>query len=889
MASDSPRPNDFQAPSLEELAPLFPAYRLEAFIAQGGMGAVYKATQVSLDRPVAIKILPSEFGDDPKFRASFEAEAKAMARLNHPHLISVYDFGDVQGMLYIVMEFVQGKALYYSSHNKAIDPPVALDLVATICRGLGHAHRGGVIHRDIKPANILLDIDAQPKIGDFGLAHTIDRGRDEGLVFGTPGYTAPEVFVDGAEVDARSDIFSVGALLYELISGTRPEPNATSLSTGTDPRIDAIIRRATDPDPARRYADADQLADALEELLPKLSAPRLATGVPSSKLATGMPSPASGLGRPSPSLTTTPRKSGGLALVVVLFILVAGALGTYLVMNGSGEQKSSSQANPSDGAKTLEAGQQPAKPKREPPKKREEPALSKVEKDKPKPLKPKPVVPEKRKESPREALARLAPELREGRREEFPPGTKTTNDSAYFFIKSQMAWELAQQFARRHGAHLAVLSSKEELNWVHENFPRKTAMWLGASDSGFEKKWHWSDGSPVPSSFWKKGSPDNLTTASAMGEDFAALAATKAVLEDHARSKTLPFLLEWSLTGASPTSLEDQLERTKQALAGKRTPVFPPGTYNVGGSRFLLVPREIAWTEARNLAEDAGGHLAVPSNETEAAFLSLILRNALDDGESCWIGGRRNRETPEIWEYLTGEIFEFVQWLEGEPDDSGKIEDRLALKKSGGRLGASDESEQGHKNSHLIIEWSVPALRNMPTLSAQRRSEEDLLAALEEVRDDIREKHRSDYRKYRKERDQIIEDFVEDTISAINNQERLPAPVKARMVEEVKKYREENRLPDDLPRLTPQAIRDDLDEAQEELKELEDDYKEDFQEAKQDYLDELFRRSKRVLKKGEKAKAEIFVLENTVTENDDARMRKILNGDEVPLPKRPEN
>ena len=222
MSETPPNPAEFVAPSLEELAPLFPAYEIEAFIAQGGMGAVYRATQRSLDRLVAIKILPREFGEDENFRASFEAEAKAMAKLNHPNLIGVYDFGDIDGMLFIVMEFVEGKALYYSVHKKAIDPLVAFEMVSTISRGLAHAHAGGIIHRDIKPANILLDLEANPKIGDFGLARPLDQDRSGGVVFGTPGYTAPEVYKNDHPVDQRSDIFSIGALLYELLSGKPP-------------------------------------------------------------------------------------------------------------------------------------------------------------------------------------------------------------------------------------------------------------------------------------------------------------------------------------------------------------------------------------------------------------------------------------------------------------------------------------------------------------------------------------------------------------------------------------------------------------------------------------------------------------------------------------------
>ena len=136
MDSSTPQ-TTFQAPEIEELRQYFPAYELGGFIAQGGMGAVYSAQQKSLDRPVAIKVLPRQLGADPQFRASFEAEAKAMAKLNHPNLIGVYDFGDADGMLYIVMELVEGKSLHHSAYGKLIDQMSAAEIISAICRGTG--------------------------------------------------------------------------------------------------------------------------------------------------------------------------------------------------------------------------------------------------------------------------------------------------------------------------------------------------------------------------------------------------------------------------------------------------------------------------------------------------------------------------------------------------------------------------------------------------------------------------------------------------------------------------------------------------------------------------------------------------------------------------------
>ncbi len=255
----------FEAPTPEALSTLLPAYHFTAFIAQGGMGAVYKAKQIALDRDVAVKVLPRELGDDPIFRESFETEAKAMGRLNHPNLIGVYDFGSIDGMLYIVMEYVNGKSLYHSAYNMAVEPGQAAAIVKGICDGLAHAHDNGVIHRDIKPANILLNEKIIPKIGDFGLARP-HWAEGPGLIMGTPGYTAPEIYDNPEHADRRTDIYAVGVILFELMTGQRPDESGElpSALVNCDKRLDAIFKKATDPDPNRRYATAEEMSRDLE-------------------------------------------------------------------------------------------------------------------------------------------------------------------------------------------------------------------------------------------------------------------------------------------------------------------------------------------------------------------------------------------------------------------------------------------------------------------------------------------------------------------------------------------------------------------------------------------------------------------------------------------------
>lgn len=331
--SDYVQHGGFVAPEPADLAPLFPGYEIHNLIATGGMGAVYCAVQKSLDRTVALKILPRELSKDAAFCAGFEAEAKAMARLNHPNLIGVYDFGEVQGMLYIIMEFVPGKSVYHSAYGKTIDPREVIRLVTGICNGLAHAHENGIIHRDIKPSNILLDLNAQPKIGDFGLASPIGRKIEEGdEIFGTPHYTAPEVVNSPHSVDYRADIFSVGVLLHELLTGKLPaeDQRPASVIVRCDPRFDAIIRKATQALPAARYSNAKEMAKDLQAI----ASSNISSGPKSPNLPNGSRGPAVSAHRVPKRASTRynvkKKESSNFGLVICVLAVAIAALAAYI-------------------------------------------------------------------------------------------------------------------------------------------------------------------------------------------------------------------------------------------------------------------------------------------------------------------------------------------------------------------------------------------------------------------------------------------------------------------------------------------------------------------------------------------------------------------------------
>jgi len=319
--------HSLQAPTPEHLAQLLPQYGIEYFIAQGGMGAVYKGRQLSLDRDVAIKVLLYEFGDDAEFRESFTTEAKAMARLNHPNLLGVLDYGDIEGMPYIVMEYVHGESLHEAAWEQAIDPLQAVTIVKGICEGLAHAHEQNIVHRDIKPSNILLTLNAVPKVADFGLAHAVDS-EESGPVMGTPGYTAPEVFQDPSQAGQLADIYSVGVILHQLLTGIDP---AGSVGPPTHPtgriRLDAIWRKATHIAPSQRYQSVGAMATDLEKwTVAQQKAPVAGTAAPYNPTFRSLQTP-----------TKTSSNGGFLVKLFVIAILGAVVVFTYQLLQENKE------------------------------------------------------------------------------------------------------------------------------------------------------------------------------------------------------------------------------------------------------------------------------------------------------------------------------------------------------------------------------------------------------------------------------------------------------------------------------------------------------------------------------------------------------------------------
>jgi hypothetical protein len=263
-----------EPPAPAELVGLLPKVEVLGLLGRGGMGAVYKARQVKVDRLVALKVLPPEAGRDPAFAARFAREARALARLSHPGVVGLHDFGEAGGLLYLLMEYVDGGSLRDVLRKGPAEPLRALGLVRQVCEALQYAHDRGVVHRDLKPENILLDTAGRAKIADFGLAKLLGAGLSEpGLTasqqaLGTLNYMAPEQLETPLEVDHRADLYALGVVLYELLTGTVPRGHFAppSQKAAVGERGDAVVLRALEREPARRFQSAAEMGAAVAAL-----------------------------------------------------------------------------------------------------------------------------------------------------------------------------------------------------------------------------------------------------------------------------------------------------------------------------------------------------------------------------------------------------------------------------------------------------------------------------------------------------------------------------------------------------------------------------------------------------------------------------------------------
>lgn len=268
--------------SPEELTPHFPQLEILECLGRGGMGVVYKARQKSLNREVALKLLAPERIGDPNFATRFEKEAQTLAALNHPNIVSIYDFGQAGDLYYLLMEYVDGVNLRQLLKTKQLTDKEALAIIPPVCEALQCAHDNGIVHRDIKPENLLIDKTGSVKIADFGIAKIIGRDLEPGatqtsaptlpgasLPLGSPTYAAPEQGEESSQVDHRADIYSLGVVLYEMLTGRPPNGNIAppSKQIQVDVRIDEIVLKALEKSPELRFDSATQFRTRVEAVV----------------------------------------------------------------------------------------------------------------------------------------------------------------------------------------------------------------------------------------------------------------------------------------------------------------------------------------------------------------------------------------------------------------------------------------------------------------------------------------------------------------------------------------------------------------------------------------------------------------------------------------------
>jgi Protein kinase domain/Lectin C-type domain len=667
--SDSP----FSAPSLETMSSLLPGFEFTTNVSANAHGAVYFATQKSLDRAVAIKLLSPGLASN----GLIESKSRAAAALKHPNLIAVFDSGSVAGMPYLVMEFVPGKSLARSTKGSMIEFGQAMMIIDGICEGLAYAHDNRLFHGHINPTNILLNQKAEPKIGNFGLPHSThgDPADPTSLC-----HTAPEVLANSAAATSRSDVYSIATVFYQLITGQEHGPDAPPPSAvcKCKPEVDEVLKRATDPDPAQRMADVRSFQSALKQA---------ASGGGKVKLQAAEKAPA-----PATAVTGEPADMGAKVrsgkvgfdwkLVRNLAIIVGLLYGIHLTWqllgtvraNRERENREILAKQAADKEIAIAAAAQ---------KQADDLAKLQVRPDTP------PVMPDEPEETidPMDSLEELRPSLVSGSRSEMPVGSVTKGESHYFFVPDAMTWADAMWFAEDHGGHLAVPDADADPAWLTAEVSKDNAAWLGIARAG--NSWMQADGNA-----WNPDKPPAGIGQHISLDKGGFVAADGSVLKR-------TFIIQWHSDGSNPGKLASLLAATAKSL-GQATPLFPPGTIASGSRHFLYVSRPIKWKEAQSLAESAGGNLLVVSDAEEAASLNSMTGRLKSDSR-IWLGGLIDGS---LWTWVTGEPWKAAVWA----SDATVTDENSALCiRAGSGWDGMDREDEA---SGFIIEWSEDAKSN---------------------------------------------------------------------------------------------------------------------------------------------------------------------------------
>lgn len=631
-----------EALSLHDLAEFFPGYELEGFLVTGPTRIVVRARQDALDRTVAIKLVPLEEADE-----GFISRVKALAKMPHPNLIGIYDSGEVDGYFFLVMEYVDGGSLAESAGTDPVAPEVAIDLLNKLCAGMSRAHESGMVHGCLTPDVILIGSDLTPKIGPGG-------------VEGNFAYGAPE-----DELSERSDVYSLGRILYRLLTGGDPvelDSPAPSEIAGSPLVLDQLIQRAGDDLPEKRYASVDEFARNLTQVTKKAPTPRR---VPVPTAASSRPVAGTVSAAPAKPAFKIPITELVKLGVVVLVAVVAFKIIPPLLEDTETDPEPVSHS--------------PSTPRTPVESREKEPTVrTPVE----------PLV----NESGSVALNRLRSDLRSGKRTEFPPGTVKGRSSHYYLVEQRLTWPKARAFAEDHGAHLAVFPTGEQREWIRRQLTSRQIAWLGGGQV-FDEQWQWIDGIALGK---------NEVTARGEADRYLALNKQGELVPAN-DSQTYWFILQWRNDGSNPGTFEEELAR----VASAESKAFPLGTRSFGESRFFHVDRSVSWEEARKLADSMGARLAIPSSEEEHQWICATYRDQLEEGEAIWLGGYRAKKG-QPWRWLSNERWNNVGWKSIAPGAEGA--DRLALmgSESAEMISWAMMPGQLDGKTSVLLEWRGP-------------------------------------------------------------------------------------------------------------------------------------------------------------------------------------
>ncbi|HJM65311.1 MAG: hypothetical protein CMN05_15665 [Roseibacillus sp.] len=566
-----------------------------------------------------------------------------------------------------------------------IDHKQAVELIISLCEKTAPAHQRGLAYGGLAPRKVLID-------ENLNLSITLEpaSGPLESIDESNRDYVAPEL-LSGKDCVAHCDVYSLGRILYRLLTGTTPQgdtPPAPSTIRKTPLVLDTLIKKATSPDPGARISSVENLANDLRQtarLRPTIKRPEApVTRIPERPRT------------PLPSANIRPDRSIEIPWGIITKIalaLVALSVILKLASNFGQEVEEGISPAPSDPDRDRKVAE------RRDPIDRDRDRQDAARKPKLKP-RTRPPVPRERL---RDSLPRLKTALHAGQRNELPPAAIWRNDSTYALWDRSMTWQNARAFAEAHGAHLAILTDRGERQWIRDQFDLRYPVWIGAG-KGAHDRWQWLDGTLMPTTK-SVGTPEDR---------YLALNENGIIMPANTKRKC-DVLLEWRDDGTNPGTEREQLKRVKTlALSGSRESLLrgeglPIGTRTFGNSHFYALRGDmVTWDEALDLSAIHGAYLAVPSSAEEHRWICENFWIYLGTGQGLWLGGFRG-QAGQPWKWVSREAWHSVGFPENV--NTHPLFNRILLQGAGetgtGRWTMVDGSRK--KAPGILLEWSSPA------------------------------------------------------------------------------------------------------------------------------------------------------------------------------------